>query len=295
MTMMEVINANTFGYYEDKSCIMDIFSSYAMEADVPDTENEDVTSVDDASNKRKATKTMLERVKKLIETIKGFIERIALKVKNVLRKIAQQDAGFRRNCNEAFVKNKPLQGVKLIAYEYNPSALESEISKLTNVVSKRIADVNTHFEDGAKQTKEDDIITGILKDIGLSDEKNLNVNTYFLHLKDVYRSNKSEQLFVSSNRNEYYKIALSGQEIGQSMNTYQKKIENLAEGMKAKLNGIANNNDATDEIKRKALEAYGAVSHIFSFYTRVMDVYFQLRIEQMYSYRAVLKKLYHFT
>ena len=202
MTTMEIIQESTFGYYEDRNRIMDIFTSYALEADVPDPENETVTSVDDTSNNQKASSKFMERVKKLIETIKGFIERIALKVKNVMRKIAQQDVGFRRNCNEAFLKNKPLQGVKLIAYEYNLPALESEINKITGIIEKRIADVNTHYEDGAKQTNEDDLITGILKEAGMNENKDLNINTYFLHLKEVFRTNKSTQLFESRLRND---------------------------------------------------------------------------------------------
>ena len=295
MTTMEIIQESTFGYYEDRNRIMDIFTSYALEADVPDPENETVTSVDDTSNNQKASSKFMERVKKLIETIKGFIERIALKVKNVMRKIAQQDVGFRRNCNEAFLKNKPLQGVKLIAYEYNLPALESEINKITGIIEKRIADVNTHYEDGAKQTNEDDLITGILKEAGMNENKDLNINTYFLHLKEVFRTNKSTQLFESRLRNDYYKIATSGKLIEQSMNARQKKIDTLSSQMKSKLNSVINNSGITTDMKQKALESYGAISPVFSFYTRILDVYFQLRIEQMYTYRTVLKKLWHFS
>ena len=123
---------NDIGYSID-----DIFFESAMEAD---------NIIDDDTNKENFAKKLLVTVEKLINEIFAIIDRFISNVKNIFTRIAQTDTGFRDHCRRAMVKNKPLEAIKLITYDYNDNYLEDQMNKMTRECISILTSLKTEYQ-----------------------------------------------------------------------------------------------------------------------------------------------------
>lgn len=281
------------GYYDTLYEIESVFSDPALEA------NETVTSIDDTSNKKINTSKFIETVEKIIHTLNGIVQRYGEKLGNFIKRVAQTDVGFDKHCRIAIRDNKPLEAVKLIAYDYDIATLKKEIDKISAIVFKTIntlrvdpnRDENTDTENAEENQ---DIVLKVLEEAGVPKDVT-NVNTYFLWLKNQYRRAKKEILFKASATNDYYKITREFKSIESDSRSRQQKLFQQINPIKTNLEKIVRHPSVQDHVKRQAIQRTKQCTKLFNFYISVLDIYSQMQIERVIMYRSVLKKIYHFS
>ena len=278
---------NDIGYSID-----DIFFESAMEAD---------NIIDDDTNKENFAKKLLVTVEKLINEIFAIIDRFISNVKNIFTRIAQTDTGFRDHCRRAMVKNKPLEAIKLITYDYNDNYLEDQMNKMTRECISILTSLKTEYqkENGAQSEfvldmeKKKDIVQYILKKIGC-DDRTTDINLYFEELKKNFRVQKKEILFKASLGNQYYHIATGIDKIESIAKQKQSIMKNQANVIKSDLMNITKNKTTQNDVKRRAVKFYKHAAGVYNFYTSFLKIYIQFKLERALTYRVVLKKLFHF-
>ena len=71
-------------------------------------------------------------------------------------------------------------------------------------------------------------------------------------------------------------------------------VSNQVATMKSNLHNTILNKQSKPEVKKRAVKQCKNLTHIMNFYIRFMDIYMQLNLERLFTYRTVLKKLYSF-
>jgi len=290
-TMKMYIDQNIKDYNNTWYTIEEMYILPAFEA-----ESDTVMS----NSQEPTTRSIGDRLKttlaNLLKTLQSIIEKFAVKLSNVFKRLLQSDTGFTRNCREAMVNNKPLEGVKLIVYNYNENALDSEANRFTQAVIKKMDSIKQNLVNKGEidEDNSDDLLQNIFKEISApADVKNL--ETYFSYLKDLYRKEKKETLFTAVNTNNYYQIATSSTNIRQVLDARKSKLDAYNSQVSNKLKTAINGSDLTDEQKSRLLRRSRNLGHLYNIQTHFLDIYLQLKIERVFTYRAVLKKLYHFS
>lgn len=280
-------------YNETRLSINEIFYLNALEEDT-------VTSIDDESNKMAFAEKLKVQVEKLIKTLEGIIEKCSLKISNFMGRLLQTDTGFKEHCRKAMVENKPLEAVKLIAYQYNDAILDTEMNRMTNIVLNKLNSVKVSYQEESDATNasdmdrsEPDLIAKLFEELKCPKEIN-NMNSYFAYIKDKYRTAKKEQLFTARESKTYYAITQEYNKINDIVKRKQQVLKNQKSVLQANLNNIIKNKMTQNHVKQRALNQYRNATHIYNVYTHFLEIYFQLRIEKILSYRVVLKKIYHF-
>ena len=106
---------NTISEYNDISYdLNNIYCDLAMEA-------ENVTSVDDDSNKESFARKLGNTIEKIIAELYAIIDKFMSHMKNVITRIAQTDVGFKEHCRKAIsmVKDKPDEHKIVILRSWN--------------------------------------------------------------------------------------------------------------------------------------------------------------------------------
>lgn len=287
--MNNFIYKELVAYENNVYTIEKIFFDNACEADT-------VSSVDDAESKRNFAQRILDKVKKLIKELYAIIDRQFSKIMNIIKRVLQSDEGFKKKARDAIRKNKPLEAIKLIAYQYNNSALDNNMRKLSSTLDS-IIDVkflsNVKDEGNPLDMKSKDMIIWVFNKAGIPKEVT-DVNLLFEYLKKIFRVAKKEQLFKASETKLYYDVATKYDVLAKDCNEKNNKFKSGVTNMKAILYRVANNSDLPDEDKRKILCRAKGISQLTNLYLSILSIYSQLKIEQALSHRIVLQKLYHF-
>lgn len=245
---------------------------------------------------------MIDTIKKLITKLNGMIQQNFLKFKNFLMKVAQTDQGFENEFRKAFKAKKPLEAIKLVTYNYNPNILDAELEKVLKSVQKLFAgmanktsytalsDANTAND---MDRSPDEIYQIIFKDLGCPSDVR-DIQSYFLHIKGKYHGDKKEILFKSSQTQDYYRITKEHSKLSDKINKQQAIVANNVNVLKSNLQNTIQNKQSMPEVKKRAMKQCKNLTHIMNFYIRFVDIYMQLQLERLFSYRIVLKKLYDF-
>lgn len=277
--------------------IEEIFFDSVLEETIDQGDNPDPSV-----NKMKLSTKLKEKVSKLIQELTNIVQKAFLKFSNNMKNLLQTNKGFTKMCRDQMVKVKPLEAIKLISYEYNPSFLDQQV----NLVGKAISDMVTSARNDYNTAKKDNesadtsdwktgdtIIKMVLNKAGVPDNVT-DLNLYFGFLKEKFRGKKSEQLFKGSLNAEYYRNATAYNELNNTVEKQKTKMFQEINTMKTDLNRLILASDTDDRTKQVMMRHYKNLTHLFNFFTSFMDIYLQLRIEMMMSYRTVMKKLYQF-
>ena len=233
-----------------------------------------------------------DTVNTLFKTLMAIIDRYVVKFKNVCQRILTSDKGFEVKIRKAIRDNKPLQGVKLVAYEYNDNFLENELNKISNIIPKYIQEMQA--EKTEVDEEEDTMENIVLKQMGVPPNVK-NVQLYFEYMKENFRKEKQARLFTASKATLYLTKALVYENTRKKVTEKQRMMSHQASIIKGNLNKVLMDKQLPKEVKTRVTRRFKNVTHLFNIYTTFLDFYFQLKIEEFLSYRAVLKKLYHVT
>lgn len=285
---------------EHKNDVFDIYMNTAYEEEMNDTVN---------GNTPDSAENFKERIKKAVEnfikTIEGIISRGLLKITNFLSRVGQTDKGFDSRCREAIAKNEPYPQVILVSYQYNDNFLESCLQKGTSGVEAYLQTLKTTYSKLSEEVsagssfEQDEAEAGgttafILKKYMNAGQDVDNLEKFFIDMRDGFRSSKKEMTFQSSNYRAYYNITKDYSKLEVVVKATQAKMKSQTDQIKSTLENIIHNEHVDQDIKRKAVEKFKKASEAYTFYVHFVDLYAQLKVEEVMTYRTVLKKLFHF-
>jgi hypothetical protein len=174
------------------------------------------------------------------------------------------------------------------------------MNKISSIILDKLQKLKTDYTSesdentaGDMDRKEADLYAKIFQEMHLPNDVN-NINSYFIYVKDKYRTAKKETLFKASETNKYYKEATGFETTRSLINARQKVLAQQTATIQSNLNNIINNKMTQNSIKTRAVHQYKNATHLYNLYVHFLDVYTQLKIEKTLTYRLVLKKLYHF-
>lgn len=246
---------------------------------------------------------MIQYIRELFKRLDGLIQRTFMKLKTFILRVAQTDKGFEDNFRKAFKAKKPLEAIKLVTYDYNPDVLQGEMVKLNKAVmdlcnqiaknTSYVALTNPNTANDMDRTP-NELYQIILKKMAVpADVKD--INTYFLHVKDKYRQEKTEKLFKASETMNYFNITRGSTNLETALKSSQSQISRQIATLKSNLHNTIQNKQARPEVKKRAVKQCKNLTHIMNFYMRFIDLYVQMNLERLFTYRTVLKKLYDFS
>lgn len=245
---------------------------------------------------------MLKVIQNMIDRIIGLIQNSFLKFKNFLMKVAQSKNGFEKEFRKAFKDHEPLEAIKLITYDYHPELLEKELKSVTHTIDKMVSGAmsnSSYTALGDANTANDmdrdssELYQMIFKQLNCPSEVK-DLSTYFLYVKNKYRTNKKEVLFKSSQTQEYYQITKQNDRLMKTIEQSQAAMSSKIATLKSNLMNTIKNRQSRPEVKKRAVKQCKNATHLMNFYVRFVDIYMQLNLERLFTYRTVLKKLYSF-
>lgn len=245
---------------------------------------------------------MIDTVKKLFIRLNGLIQKNFLKFKNFMMKVAESDQGFENEFRKAFKAKKPLTAIKLVTYDYNPNILDAELLNINKVIQglfngmvnktsyTALSDTTTAND---MDRSPEEIYQMIFKELSCPGDVK-DINTYFIHIKNKFRVDKKEILFKSSQTQEYYQMTKQHSMLMEKIKKSEGVVSNQVATMKSNLHNTILNKQSRAEVKKRAVKQCKNLTHIMNFYIRFVDIYMQLNLERLFTYRTVLKKLYSF-
>ena len=285
--------ANEISNFMDQDLTLSILYdeiSYALEAD---------TSTDNTDSKKSFGRMILDKIEKLIKELYAIIDRTFSKIGSVIKRLIVTDEGFKKEIRTAIKKNKPLEAVKLISYQYDDKFLETEMVNISNVVFKIIRELKTDLSSekqgnsGPLDMEKGKLYEYVLKQMGCPDDVT-DMRLYYEYLKKGYRGNKKEQLFKASSTQTYYNITMDYNKMDQNIKAKNTLMKQQVSVIKTNLANITKNNLSDDSVKKKALRQSSNATILYNMYSTFLVIYTELKTEKILNYRIVLKKLYHF-
>ena len=278
--------ATLMGYYID--------FQIAMEADA---------SIDDKSKSKDESRKFMtvvgEKIQKIITEIIAIIDRMVSKLKNIFRRILQTDKGFDDQIREAMKSKKPLEGIKLVAYEYNTTGLDKIELAIANAIFKMISslkvadytveknDENEHDLDKQKSS----LYQKVFQDANLPDSIT-DINMLYDYMKKSYRKNKKETLFTSSNAKKYYEVTKSYKRLQDYMNEKERVMRQQVSVLRTNITNVTKNSQTPVKIKKRGMKQAKNASLLYNLYATILSMYIELKTEEILTYRIVLRKLY---
>ena len=264
----------------------------ALEA-LNDTGKDDAPGPSVMSNIRQRTKQIVDHLIALINKAFSYLY-------NSTTKILQTDHGFSDQFRQAVKKQKPLQAVKLIVYNYQDGFLEQEMSKWDNVIQKIIRGIRTDMKSlslsgnaNELDMKASDLTASVLKQIGAPSNVT-DMGLYFLHLKRTFRKEKVERLFKSSELRNYYNMTQGCEKLKTVIQTKQSFMRESTQRIKNTLSLVTESHRVNDGMRKRVIKQSSNVTTLCNMYTSFLKAYTQLKTEEILSYRAVCKKLLRF-
>ena len=268
----------------------------AMEEDTTTSSND--SNIDDEEKKRKIGEVIGDKVKKLVQEIIAIIDRLFLKLKNVIGRVLTTDKGFKKQIRTAIADHKPLEGIKLVSYIYNDATLDSIHNKISGTIFKIIGSLKTSYSEEMNEENKhpldmskDDLYKYVLSKAGCPDDVT-DLNLFFEYTKKAYRKEKKEMLFLSENTKDYYDITLSYNQIEQEITKKNTLMRQQVSILRSNLSNISKNNQLPNAVKKRAMRQATNASLLYNFYSSVLSMYIEMKTEKILTYRIVLKKLY---
>lgn len=244
---------------------------------------------------------MRSTIEKLIKNLRGIIERCTYTITAAIRKVLLSDKAFDKKLREAMHKNKPLESIKVISYQYNDSFLEGEAQKVISACTSLLSEVKASPADLKNPDKitidsTKDIEKDLMQRLRIpAGENTSSLNSYFLYLKKGFHAEKKEIQISSSDTQKYQNISANYRNIENLINSKTSNMNQQLERAKSIIQRTIDNREVSAELKRRAVKQLQNLGQVFNFYTMFLKMYSQLKIEETMAARTILKKIYQFS
>jgi hypothetical protein len=272
-------------YFESVKELLSLESSIAMEA-------EETT---DATEKRNFGINILKKLEEIIKAIVQLIEDAMAKLKVVFQRFLLSDKGFRNEVRKAETERKPLNGVRIIGYEYNLPFLNNLYIAVMEEVKKMCGTITNTYkidENSPLNATNDEIQKNLLDGLRINTPEVDSMAKLLTYTKEKFRGTKKEFSVMSPKLGEHLKLTTEYQPMQAKINSDMSNFRLEISKTKSLIQSLANRPDVSDETKQKAIRQTSNLAHLFNFATRFSQLYTELRIEQMLASRVVVKKFY---
>lgn len=259
---------------------------------------EEDTNIDDEANKQQFSNILVDKVRKLITEIVAMLDRLFSKIRNVIGRVMTTNKGFERQFREAQRANKPLEGIKLITYDYNDVELDRILDNVTKIVFRLVGSLRTSYTDEANTSNEhpmdmnkNDLYAHIFYKCNCPKDVT-DLNTFYVYMKNHFRRQKREILFTANKTRDYHTITTSYDKIENDVNGKNTLMRQQVNILRSNLSNIIKNTKIANSIKKRAMKQATNASLLYNFYSSVLSMYIELKVEKILAYRIVLKKLY---
>lgn len=283
-------------YHENRNMIINSYLTYAMEA-----ETIEQVSGDEEEQKKKTSERLINGVKHLVDEIYAIIDRLIHKLNARIQRFLLSDKGFEEQYREARKNNSPLEAIKLITYDYDTTYIDHLNTNFTKTCFSLLSSIDTSYSALANTEKENpldmsesDLTKYILQRSSVS-ESISDMNLLFEDMKNSFRRNKKEKLFTASRVESYYTIAVKQKDtIKNTVSEKERLLKGEARKLKDNLNMTIRNRQLPDEMRTRATKQAKNTMNVYNIYSTFLSIYIEMKMEEMLTYRTVLKKLYHF-
>lgn len=287
-------------FYENTKLALEcVLYDYALEAE------NDINMRDNPGEDKGASSSFLLKIRntieKLIKNLRGIIERCTYTITAAIRKVLLSDKAFDKKLREAMRKNKPLEVIKVISYQYNDSFLDGELQKVTSACTNLLSEVKASPADLKNPDKTTidstkDIEKDLMQRLRIpAGENSSSLNSYFLYLKKGFHAEKKEIQISSSDTQKYQNISANYRNIENLINSKTSTMNQQLERAKGVIQRTIDNREVSAELKRRAVKQLQNLGQVFNFYTMFLKMYSQLKIEETMAARTILKKIYQFS
>lgn len=271
-----------------ESYIQDDTFSIGMEMSAPvASQNANSTTV---GLKRR---TFAERIKSGIDSAMLYIEELITKLTQTFRKFLLTTQGFNNQLIQAKKQTKPLKGLKVIMYSYNDQFLDDLYIKMTNLANKYIITNENIPQDSPLLLFKDQFELFFIKELsGEEIDPNSNFANFMMNVKKRYRGDRKE-VFVGPNQLSLY-IRKSNEypKLKRVINNDLSMIKNRLNSMKSM---IRSTQTVDDRNKKQDISKANKNAIYFSHcYSTMANMYFNLKFEQVFQCRAIIKRFYAF-
>jgi len=274
---------NTYNY--EAVNIEELYSSIAIEANVDDPNLTDI---------KKDTGQLVNKVKSLIDKIIAIIKNNIAKLGNYLKKFALTDVGFKKELREAEVSRKPAPSIKVIMYQYNNNILITAKNIMNSSINKILNDYSkATLEEGSPINMKNDEFNKWLFNTQLKAPVNItDIQTYLVYLRDKFRGKKQEKLIKGAELQNYIQIVDGYKNIKTEANKNMELIKNSINKLKTLSQPTAFNNKINEEQRSKRMMQLKSITIFYNIYCTFMNYYFEMKVEEMFAARVIIKKLY---
>jgi hypothetical protein len=148
-----------------------------------------------------------------------------------------------------------------------------------------------NVEDHPLDMRKDELYKYILQKAGCPKDVT-DINLLFEHMKNLYRGQKRETLYLSKNTSDYYNTTMSYNKLSTLVKAKDTTMRQQVTALKTNLSNITLNDKMDKSVKKRAMKHATNASMLYNFYSSVLSIYIELKIEKILAYRIVLRKLY---
>lgn len=285
----EVIIANHHrDWYMIEECFSDI-------EDIATEATPVVTQTNASSTMGLRDKTIGERIKAGVDKVIVMIQNLVAKLSRAIKSFMTTNYGFELELETAKRQTKPLKGIKVIMYNYNNSYLDTIYEKMLRMASSEIFDGSRSLpSDSPYLLPKDQFEAFMIQTLsGKEVEPGTNFSAFLREVKKQYRGQKTEQ-FVSAQHLTFY------EQKSQLNPRLKKVISSDLSTVRNRLRVMKNNADlfhqkeGVDDSQKISEKAYTNAAFFCHCFTTFANWYFNLKFEETYQSRAILKRFYAF-
>ena len=246
-----------------------------------------------------ATK-VANKVKALLDKIRGIISALALKLKNRLRLVGTTDKGFLKMYYSRKSMVKPYDSTKVVSYQYNNAWMEKTLTKLLGEVTLcidklRIAEGTSNTNARISQivsAPQGQMLQNLFSPY-MDKPENVTVTKFISYATNKFRGEKKELIYRSTQLPLIEKFAISTKDVSTRCENYIKTVESSFNRLKSLEYQIRRNSE-NQRLLELISQNVSKAAILYNAYSALVHTYFELKLEQSLNYRQLLKRFYQF-
>ncbi len=261
------------------------------------TDNANNTLDDKTNDPAQRNMAFKEKVKKIIDTIRGAVMAIIDKISQLVTNLMLTNKGFLKEMEEARKMYKVVDSLQVINWTYpnNPDQfLMTPLNLLGGEIKRQVANLS-HFEnipeDSILLMNETDRTQAILRLIKAPSDVT-NVSQYYLHLRTQFRGKKQEQTIPGTMADQYMAIIQNYDRKKTAFIQTSKSIKMMVDNTNSTLQRVANNSNAEPEVKARVLKMANALINMVNIYSTLAVLANRMYGEYIINCRTIVRHLY---
>ena len=260
------------------------------------TADEDPTK----SNSPLTKKTFGNVLKGILETLKNLISKWSIKLKNRLKMMMNTNKGYIKQLNDRMKTVKPGEAIKVVTYAYNIPMIErvyngvsKQYSTIMNNILNVIANIDKVDPNNVLDGKKDNDLIQDMIQAGFKNNSLDSPNKFFTFIRDQFRGESKEILYRREQLPAIIKLSQDYQALSAKLGKEHANANRELNRIKALETKMLYNGNNADKSKL-CNDLVKVATKVRNFYQSFISYYMELKLEQILSYRAIVKRFYQF-